>query len=82
MVAVLIASIPSRRRDTMSMACESVSRVRGGGTISGRAEEASEASNAPHRLQPCPRVNLTLRQHRCLRAEALDDAAHEGADAA
>src|SRR5262245_50087341 len=34
-------------------------------------------SDASHRLEPRARMNLTLRQHRRLRAEALDDAAHE-----
>lgn len=34
-----------------------------------------------HRLQPRPRVDFRLRDHGRLRAETLDDAAHEGADA-
>jgi hypothetical protein len=42
---------------------------------------ASVPSNTSHRLQPCPRADLALRHRRRLRAEALDDAAHERADA-
>src|SRR5215472_11981364 len=36
--------------------------------------------NASDGLQPCARMNLRLRQHRRLRAEALDDRAHERTD--
>jgi len=45
-------------------------------------EHASGASrlDTAHCLQPGARVNFALRHHRRLRAEALDDAAHEGAD--
>src|SRR3954466_847523 len=37
--------------------------------------------NPAHRLQPRARMNLALRQHAGLRAEALNDGAHEGPDA-
>src|SRR5690242_21643425 len=37
----------------------------------------ASASNAPHRLESCARVDLGLREHRRLRPEALDDSAHE-----
>ena len=46
------------------------------------AKRRGSPSNAAHRLQPRARMDLRLRQHRRLRAEALDDAAHERPDAA
>src|SRR5690349_20243325 len=41
----------------------------------------SASRDAAHGLEPCAWVNLRLREHRRLRPESLDDAAHERPDA-
>src|SRR5258705_5873208 len=53
---------------------------RSAGRMSGkpnRARAMRAASNSAHRLEPGAWMDLGLREHRRLRPEALDDAAHE-----
>src|ERR1043166_5580772 len=47
----------------------------------GKKVQTAASRDAAHGLEPRPRVNLRLREHRRLRPEPLDNPAHERPDA-